>query len=80
MILMLTMFSAPPMWLPWRIVDKDLFTRNEYRILTGMSIGYSSTYAHKPYNVNKDSCQEYTCHHTSKDAALQIALLLDTPD
>jgi hypothetical protein len=68
-------------WLPWPILlDKDLF-RNEYRILTGMSIGYSSICVHKQYNVSDDSPQEYTGHHTSKDTAFQIAwwiLLIDS--
>jgi hypothetical protein len=38
-----------------------------------MWIGCSSIHAHKQYTVSNDLRQKYTGHHTSKDAALQIA-------
>jgi hypothetical protein len=57
---------------PWPTVDKDLLRMNT-RILTGMWMGCSSIHAHKRYIVSDDLRQKYTGHHTSKDAALQIA-------
>jgi hypothetical protein len=43
------------------------------RILTGMWMGCSCIHVHKRYIVSDDLHQKYTGHHTSKDAALQIA-------